>query len=117
MRSALAALLLFAQVQPPLPLPPMGETIEVSVVNVDVYVTDKQGRRVYGLTKDDFEIRENGRTQPITNFAEYRGDAADGTVTVDAAAPQKPADVPRQPRTLAVFIEQFAALPLRRDEF
>ena len=53
-------------------LPPEGETIDVSIVNVDVFVTDKKGQRVTGLTPDDFEIRENGLVQPITNFAEYR---------------------------------------------
>ena len=30
------------------------ESIDVNVVNVDVYVTDKKGNRVRGLTVDDF---------------------------------------------------------------
>jgi len=44
------------------------ESVEVRVVNVDVYVTDKKGRPVTGLTKDDFELRENGKPVEITNF-------------------------------------------------
>lgn len=44
------------------------ESVEVMVVNVDVYVTDKTGQAVTGLTKDDFEIRENGKPVEITNF-------------------------------------------------
>ncbi len=40
---------------------PFADTVNVSVVNVDVYVTDKQGNPVSGLTKDDFEIFENKR--------------------------------------------------------
>ena len=41
-------------------IPHAGETIEVSIVNVDTVVTDRQGRRVHGLRKGDFEIFENG---------------------------------------------------------
>ena len=52
-------------------IPHAGESIEVSIVNVDTVVTDKQGRRVHGLRRDDFEVYENGIRQPITNFAEY----------------------------------------------
>jgi VWFA-related protein len=44
------------------------ETVEVNVVNVDVYVTDKKGNRVTGLTRDDFTVLEDGRPMEITNF-------------------------------------------------
>ena len=37
-------------------IPSLGETIEVAIVNVDVVVTDKDGKRVHALTGDDFEI-------------------------------------------------------------
>ena len=118
MTRTLAALLLFAQLQQtPSGIPSIGETIEVSIVNVDVFVTDKQGRRVHGLTKDDFEIRESGKVQAITNFAEYREQpAAAPSADPNAAAPAV-LDVPRQPRTIAIFLEKFALIPLRRDEF
>src|SRR5712671_1576615 len=48
--------------------PPLVEKIEVSVVNVDVTVTDRHGLPVPGLTRDDFEILEDGKPQPISNF-------------------------------------------------
>jgi VWFA-related protein len=48
------------------------ETIEVRVVNVDVVVTDRDGKRVTGLTKDDFEIFEGKQPQAITHFHEVR---------------------------------------------
>ena len=37
---------------------------------VEVYatVTDRQGRQVTNLTQADFEIQDNGKTQPITVF-------------------------------------------------
>jgi VWFA-related protein len=50
----------------------LSETIEVQLTNLDVIVTDAQGNHVTGLTKDDFEIVEDGRTRQITNLAEYR---------------------------------------------
>ena len=52
------------------PVPHAAESVEVSIVNVDAVVVDKQGHRVQGLRRDDFDIFENGVRQPITNFAE-----------------------------------------------
>lgn len=49
------------------------DTVDVNVVNVDVYVTDKEGAPVTGLTADDFEVRENGRQVKITNFYSVEG--------------------------------------------
>ncbi|MEA2327574.1 MAG: hypothetical protein QOE68_2533, partial [Thermoanaerobaculia bacterium] len=48
--------------------PPLVEKIDVSVVNVDVTVTDRRGEPVAGLTRNDFEILEDGKPQTITNF-------------------------------------------------
>jgi VWFA-related protein len=38
------------------------------LVQVDAVVTDKDGRYVTDLGQDDFEIVEDGKTRPITNF-------------------------------------------------
>jgi len=48
--------------------PPLTANIEVKVINVDVTVTDRAGRPVAGLTKNDFEIFEDGKLQKVTNF-------------------------------------------------
>lgn len=85
-------------------IPAIGETIEVSIINVDVVVTDAKGNRVRGLRKDDFEILENKSRQPISNFAEYSSSAQVGTVAVDA--PQNVRSTPRQQRTVVIFVEQ-----------
>jgi VWFA-related protein len=91
--------------------PPAGETIDVSIINVDVYVTDKKGDRVYGLTRDDFEIRENGKLQAITNFAEYEPETrpAVGTVGVTGvpvqAAPSSTSAAPSSKRTIVIFVD------------
>ncbi len=43
--------------------------VEVNYVDVDVVVTDAQGNFVTGLTRDDFEVFENGRPQKIDTFS------------------------------------------------
>ena len=90
-------------------VPRAGETLEVSIVNVDVFVTDKNGDRVRGLTKDDFEIREAGKPQPISNFAEYSSAAEGGATQVEAPPPQ--------PRTIVVFLERMRLLPFQARPF
>lgn len=92
----------------------LAETMEVSIVDVDVFVTDKQGRRVRGLTKDDFELFENGAPRAISNFAEYSSDAATAGITAEtpgetrAAAPP-----PHQKRTFVLFFERANLAPKR----
>ena len=48
-------------------LPFAGE-IDVTVVSVNVYVTDKQGHVVTDLTADDFVLTQDGTAKAITNF-------------------------------------------------
>ena len=61
------------------------ESIEVRVTNVDVVVTDRNGNRVAGLSKDDFTLIEDGKIQPITNFYEVRDAEAKPVMTADSA--------------------------------
>jgi len=42
---------------------------DVKVVNVLASVRDKQGRIVSDLTKDDFDLRDEGHSQRITYFS------------------------------------------------
>lgn len=49
------------------------DEVNVSLVNIDVYVTDKKGNRVTGLTKNDFELLENGRPVVISHFSVVEG--------------------------------------------
>ena len=58
------------------PRPPLTAQVEVHVVNVDATVTDTDGNAVLDLTKDDFEIFEDGVPQKITNFAVIRSSGA-----------------------------------------
>ncbi len=89
-----------SQNPPEAPIPPVTESVDVTVTNVDVFVTDSKGQRVGGLKSDDFEIKQDGIPQKITNFYAVSGGKVlfeDGTsVPFDAkepATPQVPAVV------------------------
>jgi VWFA-related protein len=45
--------------------PPISFGVEVQYVEVDAIVTDKDGKVVRDLTKDDFEIKEQGQARPV----------------------------------------------------
>lgn len=108
MRNLLLALLALALSLPAAAQAPLVETIEVRVANIDVVVTDKSGKPVSGLTKDDFEIYENGKKQPITNFSEIRTEAP----TASVAAAKAPAT---RPRRFFLFIDVSSIHPNTRD--
>ncbi|HEX2224638.1 MAG TPA: VWA domain-containing protein [Thermoanaerobaculia bacterium] len=107
------------------------DTVNVSVVNVDVYVTDKSGNRVTGLTQKDFEIYENGKPMAITNFyAIEGGKVLAGAEDVAPAAPEpgtpppppgvanalQRAPIPDDQRLrLVVYIDNFALHPFNRN--
>ncbi|MFL6234237.1 MAG: VWA domain-containing protein [Thermoanaerobaculia bacterium] len=86
------------------------ESIEVSVVNLDVYVTDKRGEPLTGLKKEDFQVLEDGRPVEISNFyAESRGTAlavpavsAGPVAGPGPAAPERPVS---QRLRLVVFVD------------
>jgi VWFA-related protein len=65
-------LTLAASAQTPAP-PPEGPTttltVDVRIVSLEAIVRDKKGDIVQGLTKDDFELRLDGKPQPIRYFA------------------------------------------------
>ncbi|MEA2344458.1 MAG: hypothetical protein QOF63_2627 [Thermoanaerobaculia bacterium] len=94
MRKLVLVSLLFSlsvQSQQKVPLagpPPLVEKIDVSVVNVDVTVTDRRGQPVAGLTRNDFEVFEDGKPQTITNF--YLVENAGVHEATNAAAETKP---------------------------
>src|SRR5205085_612313 len=114
----LSPILVFAADQQQPAVPSVGEVIEVSIVNLDVVVTDKRGKRVHGLTRDDFVILEDGKLQPITNFAEYGAEAARAVTTRGSAPPTSPAKAeapPPQKRTMVVFVDRFKLVDFRRE--
>lgn len=97
-----------------------SEFVEVRVTNVDVVVTDRSGKPVTGLSRDDFEIYEDGVRKELSNFLEVRGSAPaarlaatpqaeDSQATIDAAS-----DIRR--RDITIFVDNSALHPLRRNQ-
>jgi VWFA-related protein len=96
---------------------PFVEQIEVRIHNIDVVVTDKDGNAVEGLRKDDLELLEDGKPQPITNFAAYSEKAAatvagaEAPAAEAAAAPQAP-----PPRKIVFFVDEMSLTePIRNS--
>ena len=57
-----------AQQQPAAAQQPPTFKVRVDYVEVDAVVTDRQGRIVRDLKKEDFQVLEDGKSQAITNF-------------------------------------------------
>ncbi|HEY3203387.1 MAG TPA: VWA domain-containing protein [Thermoanaerobaculia bacterium] len=98
--------------------PPVAESVDVSVTNVDVVVTDSKGNRVSGLTPDDFEIKQDGVPQKITNFYAVTGGKVlleDGK-TIPLDAPAAAPEVPRELKAHYVFyIDNLNIQPINRN--
>src|SRR4051794_35979444 len=75
MRSSISLVLLAALAQapqaPPAPQgqPPVTFKVDINYVEIDATVADAQGNFVRTLTRDDFEITEDGKPQKLTAFA------------------------------------------------
>ena len=105
------------------------ESIDVNVVNVEVYVTDKNGERVRGLTKDDFEIYQNGKPIAITNFYAVEGGrpatplvAEVGDAKAEMPEPELPpsavlpSEIPEDQRLhLVVYVDNWNIKPFNRN--
>jgi len=106
--------------QAPPPQDRFGEQVEVNVVNVDVFVTDKDGRPVSGLQKSDFEIREDGKRVEIANFEAVDRDAAPAPAAGAPADPEMPSmslavgTAPAEGMQLVVYIDNFNIQPAHR---
>jgi hypothetical protein len=59
----------------------------VRVINVEVVVTDRAGRRVTGLQPDDFRLLVDGVEAPIEYFSEIREGVAEPRQAADDALP------------------------------
>lgn len=101
-----------------------AETVDVNVVNVDVYVTDKSGQRVEGLSQDDFELLVDKSPVAITNFYAIEDGGIrppEGVAPIDSSEGiardrSQPRDVPEDQRLhLIVFVDNFNLHPFTRN--
>jgi VWFA-related protein len=66
--------------------PTYFESVDVDVVNVEVFVADRHGDPAVGLQREDFAVLEDGRPVPITHFFSA-GAAADDRLPQPAPEP------------------------------
>ncbi|HTK25895.1 MAG TPA: VWA domain-containing protein [Pyrinomonadaceae bacterium] len=61
----------FAQKPDPSPTPQDDEVVKITskIVQVDAVVTDKDGNQITDLSRDDFEILQDGKPQKIVGFS------------------------------------------------
>jgi VWFA-related protein len=89
---------------------PLVEKIDVSVVNVEVTVTDRHGQPVTGLKQDDFEVFEDGKQQPISNFYAVENAQVQGGPGIEMVRDTIPSPVPeRFRRKVLVLIDNLWA--------
>jgi VWFA-related protein len=60
--------------------------VQVNLVSLDVEALDRNGNHVWGLTKPDFVVEENGRPMEITNFAVSRDRPISLAAVLDTSA-------------------------------
>lgn len=102
------------------------DVTEITIVNVDVSVRDKNGP-VLGLTKEDFLVFQDGKAQDITHFAVYtrkverRESAPVPTPTPLPTAAPTPTPVAeeapprREPRFLTLYVDNENIHPINRN--
>lgn len=109
------------------------EAVDVEIVNVDVWVTDKQGNHITGLTRDDFEVLRDGDPVPVANFyaveegrpantlVESVGGISDAERPGDVGRPElpdlrsRPALPPEHRLWMILYIDNFNSAPLERN--
>jgi VWFA-related protein len=107
-----------------------ADLIEVRRVNLEVYVTDKKGKRVEDLRQEDFQILEDGEPAEITNFARIKEGRAPIAADLAEPRPNAPilAPIPEPPTAagepevaedqrlhLVVYVDNLHTKPFNRD--
>ena len=99
--------------QAPAAVPHVAGSVETSILELEVVVTDRDGRRVTGLQAADFEVRIGGKATAIASFFERRPTpvaAPPGAeAAVPAAAPDAAPTAPaasRPPRHVVLFVDR-----------
>ena len=110
---------------PPVEAETFFDTVQVTVVNLEVYVTDRKGNRVHGLTRDDFEVFEDRRPVTVTNFFAVEGGRVVSEEPTPPEAEEKTPPLPGRPGAaeplpedqqlhLIVYVDNFNIRPFNR---
>ena len=106
-----------AVAQDEVPQRPFTETINVQLVNVEVWVTDGKGRPVSGLAADEFEVFEDGEPVAISHFSEVH----EATPVPDSGEPVPAGEVEEGQREkvsaghLVLYFDQLHLRPASRN--
>ncbi|MCY3931781.1 MAG: VWA domain-containing protein, partial [Acidobacteria bacterium] len=100
--------------------PSFSEVVDVQLVNVEVWVSDRRGRPVTGLGPDDFEVREDGEPVTIDFFSEVT-DAVSarpvGEAGEPAAEPEATgAGASAEPAHLVLYFDELHLGPASRKQ-
>lgn len=106
-------------------LGPVVRSVDVTITNLDVIVTDSKGNHIPGLRKEDFEVVEDGLAQTITNFYAVDGGrltflndepiVAPPPAPAGAPAEAAPAPIPIPKTRLVIFIDNLHLTPFNRN--
>ncbi len=96
---------------------------QLTIANLVVYVTDKKGRAVTDLTKDDFEVYQDGDRKQITNFKLYTdeiirseyGEQSEIPLAEPTPAPGDSVPAGPMPVHLVLYIDNQNLSPLDRN--
>lgn len=113
----LAAWGLLAQPASPDPTPSFGDRVEVSVISLEVFVTDRDGKPIRGLKQEDFELTEGGKPVEISNFSAFEGGSATEILAGEASLEggvEPPAPPPPPPLSLILYVDNVHLLPATR---
>jgi VWFA-related protein len=96
------------------------ESVDVNVVNVQVFVTDKKGNPITGLGIDDFDLFEDKQQVKISNFfaVENRRPVAETATAlqVDKPLPELLEALPEEEQLhLIVYVDNFNIRPFNRN--
>lgn len=100
--------------------PPASQTapvttmsVEAKVVNLPVTVRDKKGKIVTNLTKDDFDLQEDGKPQPIRYFSQETNLPLTVGLLVDTSMSERD-NIDRERTASRSFLDQMITRPADR---
>jgi len=101
------------QAPPPATAPVTTIPIDVKVVTLPVTVRDKKGKIVRDLTKDDFELEEDGKPQSIRYFSQETNLPLTVGLLVDTSMSERD-NIDRERSASRSFLDQMITRPVDR---